>query len=406
MAPSMSITLLPPPTRVAAAQTVAAIRPDEYARSRNHLTGAVTGLSPYLTHGVLTLREVLAEVLRQQPLTVGHKLVYEFGWREFFRHVWSHEGDGIFQSLHPGPLPDSRYAHEVPADIRHGSTGIPVIDEAVRTLYACGTLHNHARMWLASYVVHMRHVHWRAGADWLVAHLLDGDLASNHLSWQWVAGTGSHKPYLFNADNVARFAPPSWHSPGSVVDQSYEALDAMARGTRAASLQQLTAWKEESGAASADMPVLTMPPGDLEVGTVESISPDQVQGREVWLVHPWALRAAPAGLSKDTVAIGVYLREYHAAWPWSEARWRWVDTAMREVTSLRCFSDATALAASLRTAARVRTVADPHITRWLAPFVQLDPEPALFPVVERRCHSFSQWWTRATRGYEQAEELL
>ena len=126
----------------------------------------------------------------------------------------------------------------------------------------------------------------------------------------------------------------------------------------------------------------------------------------MWLVHPWALRAAPAGLSKDTVAIGVYLREYHAAWPWSEARWRWVDTAMREVTSLRCFSDATALAASLRTAARVRAVADPHITRWLAPSVQLDPEPALFPVVERRCHSFSQWWTRATRGYEQAGELL
>jgi deoxyribodipyrimidine photo-lyase len=58
--------------------------------------------------------------------------------------------------------------------------------------------------------------------------LLDGDLASNHLSWQWVAGTGSSKPYLFNADNVARYAPAPWHSQGSVIDQSYEAqpLDA------------------------------------------------------------------------------------------------------------------------------------------------------------------------------------
>ena len=104
--------------------------------------------------------------------------------------------------------------------------GIPVIDRAVAELYACGYLHNHVRMWLASYVVHLRKVHWRAGADWLYAHLLDGDLASNHLSWQWIAGTASHKPYLFNADNVARFAPGRWHSPGTAIDRSYEALDA------------------------------------------------------------------------------------------------------------------------------------------------------------------------------------
>ena len=79
-------------------------------------------------------------------------------------------------------------------------------DAWVAELKHTGYLHNHARMWLASYVVHLRKVHWRAGADWLYAHLLDGDLASNHLSWQWVAGTGSHKPYLFNAENVARIA--------------------------------------------------------------------------------------------------------------------------------------------------------------------------------------------------------
>jgi deoxyribodipyrimidine photo-lyase len=81
-------------------------------------------------------------------------------------------------------------------------------------------------MWLASYVVHVRKVHWRCGADWLYGHLLDGDLASNHLSWQWVAGTGSSKPYLFNADNVARYASAPWHSPHTVLDTSYEALAA------------------------------------------------------------------------------------------------------------------------------------------------------------------------------------
>jgi deoxyribodipyrimidine photo-lyase len=176
-----------PPTRAAALARAQRIRPDAYARTRNHLDGAVTGLSPYLTHGVLTLPELLAQVLERHALPVQHKLVFELGWREYFRHVWRHVGDGILESLHPGPLPEGCYAPEVHADIRSASTGVPVIDQAVRTLYATGTLHNHARMWLASYVVHVRRVHWRAGADWLVAHLLDGDLASNHLSWQWPA---------------------------------------------------------------------------------------------------------------------------------------------------------------------------------------------------------------------------
>lgn len=181
----------PEPTLAAARARISAVRPAAYARTRNALNGAVSGLSPYITHGFVTLAEVVAGVSARGALDVQHKFVYELGWREFFRHVWQHRGDAILRSIHEGPLPEEVYAKELPADIRQGATGVPVVDMAVRELYATGTLHNHARMWLASYVVHLRKVHWRAGADWLYAHLLDGDLASNHLSWQWVAGTGS-----------------------------------------------------------------------------------------------------------------------------------------------------------------------------------------------------------------------
>lgn len=201
------------PTLAAATARIAAVRPAAYARTRNAIDGAVSGLSPYITHGFVTLPQVVAAVTARHALDVQHKFVFELGWREYFRHVWAQRGDGILQSLHGGPLPDAAYAREVPVDIRRGATGAPVIDEAVRMLYATGMLHNHARMWLASYVVHMRKVHWRAGADWLYGHLLDGDLASNHLSWQWVAGTGSHKPYPFST-------PTTWRAtrrpPGTV----------------------------------------------------------------------------------------------------------------------------------------------------------------------------------------------
>ena len=182
------------PTLAAAMARIAAVRPAAYARTRNALDGAVTGLSPYITHGVVSMADVLAGVVARHRLDVQHKLVFELGWRAYFRHVWQHRGDGILRSLREGPLPGDAYATALPQDIRQACTGVPVVDAAVRTLYATGMLHNHARMWLASYLVHVRKVHWRTGADWLYGHLLDGDLASNHLSWQWVAGTASSKP--------------------------------------------------------------------------------------------------------------------------------------------------------------------------------------------------------------------
>ena len=412
----MSPSDAPIPARAAAMARIAAVQPSAYARTRNHLDGAVTGLSPWVTHGVVTLHDVLAEVLRGHRLPADHKLVYEFGWREYFRHVWAHEGDGILESLHAGLLDDARYARVLPEDIREARSGVPVIDQAVRTLYTTGTLHNHARMWLASYVVHLRKVHWRAGADWMVAHLLDGDLASNHLSWQWVASTASHKPYLFNAENVARFAPPEWHSPGTCIDCSYEELDRVARTTQA--VKSATAagrYRREADAGHThdkdttdafEPALLTHAPADLGILTPDAAASRNVHGRTVWLLHPWALRAPPAHLPADAVIIGIYPREHHAQWPWPEARWRWVDAAMAALTTERWFVDGTELAALLNGAAHVLSVEDPHITQWLQQVAQLDAAPVLFPAVERRCTSFSQWWSRATCGLTYAEELL
>jgi deoxyribodipyrimidine photo-lyase len=139
------------PTLAAAQARIAAVQPDAYARTRNALDGAVTGLSPYLTHGFVTLTEVLAGVAARRSLDLQHKFVFELGWRAYFRHVWQHRGEGILRSLHAGPLPDDAYARELPLDIREGRTGVPVVDEAVRTLYSTGMLHNHARMWPATW---------------------------------------------------------------------------------------------------------------------------------------------------------------------------------------------------------------------------------------------------------------
>jgi deoxyribodipyrimidine photo-lyase len=390
-----------PPTRQAALERVGAVRPSDYARSRNAIEGAVTGLSPYITHGLLSLPEVLAGVTSRHSLDVQHKFVFELGWREYFRHVWVFRGEEIFESLREGMLPQTSYSATLPADIRQAATGVPVIDMAVRTLYATGYLHNHARMWLASYVVHVRKVHWRVAADWLYGHLLDGDLASNHLSWQWVAGTGSSKPYLFNADNVARYAPASWHSPGSVIDQSYEALDRLARQP----LRSGRAQPEAPAASPAltEPALCTEPPSDLAWGLPD---PAAVADREIWLVHPWNLGELPASLPADTVVVGIFLSDFHRLWPWNERRWRFVASRMAELATLRWHGDAAAMAAALKGARQVFSVDEPQLQPWLASLASCSASPALFPRVDRRCDSFSQWWTRASRGLKSASELL
>ncbi len=387
-----------PPTRADALARIAAVSPHEYERSRNFINGAVTGLSPYITHGIVSLSEVLAGVAQRYPLKVQHKYVFELGWRAYFQHVWQARGHGIFSSLHHGLLPDEAYGDRLPTDIREGMTGIPAIDMAVRTLYSTGYLHNHARMWLASYVVHVRKVHWRIGADWLYGHLIDGDLASNHLSWQWVAGTGSKKPYLFNAENIARYAPQEWHSPGSPIDYSYEILDQVARQTRG---------NDEVNKAHPQQqfepPSIHSTPFELNCSKPSTVD---VAGRDVWLVHPWNLDQSATALPKGTVVLGLLLNDFHNKWPWNERRWRFVTGRMSQLTSHVWQSDTLTIVQALKSARSVRTTNNLHLQPWISQFAECEPAASLFPTIDRRCDSFSQWWRRATQHIETAQELL
>jgi deoxyribodipyrimidine photo-lyase len=82
-----------------------------------------------------------------------------------------------------------------------GRTGYPIVDAGIRQLAESGYLHNRIRMVVASFLVKDLHVHWKYGARWFMKRLRDGDLASNSLNWQWVAGCGADpSPYyrIFN----------------------------------------------------------------------------------------------------------------------------------------------------------------------------------------------------------------
>lgn len=110
--------------------------------------------------------------------------------------------------------------------MRVAQTDNPCINAMIRQLYETGYLHNRLRLYLAGYTVHWRGIKWQAGASWFLEHLLDGDPASNNLSWQWVASTFSSKPYIFNQENMEKYLAdfPGYDSPHPDFAGSYEEL--------------------------------------------------------------------------------------------------------------------------------------------------------------------------------------
>jgi deoxyribodipyrimidine photo-lyase len=175
---------------------VAAFDVADYAKTRNHLAGTVSKLSPFITRGVITLPEIRQVVLSRHSATSAEKFIQELAWREYWQQVWFEKGDDIFTDLR---FPRDDWAHdELVAAIVEAQTDISVLDEAIKALFATGYMHNHARMWVAMLACNVAKAHWFNMSRWFYYHLKDGDLASNMLSWQWVAGTNASKRYVAN----------------------------------------------------------------------------------------------------------------------------------------------------------------------------------------------------------------
>lgn len=185
-------------------QRIDSIDPMQYAKTRNFTDGAVTYLSPYISRGVISVKRVRDAVLSKgfSPASI-QKFLQELAWREYFQRVWQVQGEGIFTDLHRRQDDVIHYA--MLRGVVDASTCIDAIDQSIHQLYNVGYIHNHVRMYIASIATNIAKAHWLTPSRWMYANLLDGDLASNMCSWQWVAGTFSTKKYFCNQDNINYF---------------------------------------------------------------------------------------------------------------------------------------------------------------------------------------------------------
>ncbi|MDY0137712.1 MAG: FAD-binding domain-containing protein [Thiomicrospira sp.] len=214
-----------------ACQKSAALNPIAYQRERNFFTGSVSVLSPYIRHGVISPKALADQLAERYPPSQRAGFVQQLAWRDYFHRVHQAQPERIWQDYEPYKTGFSAadYAPSLPDDIANGETGVRVIDQMIDTLLMRGYLHNHARLYLAAYVVHWRRVRWQAGARWFLQHLIDGDIVCNNYSWQWVASTFSAKPYFFNLDNLRHYADGQLdceHQSHRIFDASYDELSA------------------------------------------------------------------------------------------------------------------------------------------------------------------------------------
>lgn len=175
-----------------------------YGKTRNFIDGAVTKLSPYISRGVISTKQVLQSVLDKgyDPIKI-EKFIQELAWRDYWQQVWIAKGDEINQDLRR----EQPYVvnHQIPEALVNHSTGIKAIDKAIEKFYQTGYIHNHIRMYISSIACNIGGSHWKVPAKWMYYYLLDGDWASNALSWQWVAGANAGKQYFANQENINRY---------------------------------------------------------------------------------------------------------------------------------------------------------------------------------------------------------
>ncbi len=161
-------------------------------------------LSPYLASGQLGPRQVWAAVHAADAADshAGYKFLSEIVWREFAYHLLVHFPQTPEQALYDKYSdfpwqPDASQLHAW----QQGQTGYPIIDAGMRELWGTGWMHNRVRMIVASLLVKHLLQPWQEGARWFWDTLVDADLASNTMGWQWSAGCGADAAPYFRIFN-------------------------------------------------------------------------------------------------------------------------------------------------------------------------------------------------------------
>ena len=178
-----------------------------YAKKRNFDYGYsdnqhVSRLSKYVSHRIISEYDLIRSVLSQHEYPKVEKFIQEIFWRIYWKG-WLEMRPAVWTDFIE--LPTNYKSVKLEAALKADS-GIKCFDYWVNELRETNYLHNHARMWFASIWIFTLELPWQLGARFFLEYLMDGDAASNTLSWRWVAGLQTKgKQYKASSHNIETY---------------------------------------------------------------------------------------------------------------------------------------------------------------------------------------------------------
>jgi deoxyribodipyrimidine photo-lyase len=281
-----------------------------YAAERNYVRPGhdnISHISPWVQKRLLLESEIVAATRVRWSFPAVEKFVQEVYWRTYWKGWLEQRPAAWIGWVESVPRLRESLSTEQRSRLEAalaGKTGIAGFDAWAQELVATGYLHNHARMWFASIWIFTLRLPWELGAAFFYEHLLDGDVASNTLSWRWVAGLQTPgKTYVARADNIA------FYTDGEHAPQASQLVSAPFT-IKEEPLPKETAWTEDAAQVAS-------------LRSYERIG--------LW-VHPEDLAVEQGELA------GSRIQTINAAWPigiraragWSEKVSAWTQTALRD----------------------------------------------------------------------------
>lgn len=359
------------------------IDPVKYSRSRNFIDGNVTRLSPYFTHGVISLNQVKTFLETKYPYQKIEKLLFELAWKEYFFRVWENKMDNIWTDL---KNPSSHTNTKISSVIVDAKTSINAIDIAIEELYQTGYMHNHARMWTASIVTNIAKSYWKLPSQWMYYHLLDGDIASNTLSWQWVSGTFSSKKYIANQDNINKYSKINQYN--TFLDMPYEQLavlntpDILTNLVDLDLICPLNKWVEEYLEQESDM---------------EFYQNNEIKSDNLILFHPWNLDPKFGSNISNCDRVLILEPSHFIKFPMSQKRINFILDLAKNLNNFKIFvgeiSDL-----DLSQYNTITTRQYPAVEHWSCiPNITLEPMDYMYPYINTYYGSFMSYWKKCQR---------
>ncbi|NBN94540.1 MAG: hypothetical protein EBV31_02755 [Verrucomicrobia bacterium] len=384
------------PTRAAALARLEEFMPaaGRYAAERNYVRPGhdnVSRLSPWVQKRLLLESEIVAAARALWSFHAVEKFVQEVYWRTYWKGWLEQRPEAWTRWVKAVPRLRESLSSEQRATWEAalaGQTGISGFDAWAQELVTTGYLHNHARMWFASIWIFTLRLPWELGAAFFMEHLLDGDVASNTLSWRWVAGLQTPgKTYVARADNIAFYtdgehAPEDSRLASAPISIREEPLPKVALWTE--DQAQLTSLKtcERIGlwVHPEDLAVETGELADLNIQAVNAVRPHAIRAHSGWSekVTAWTQAALEDGATRAGKHFGA-------------------DVSSGEVADLAASLVEWAKANRLQAIVAYR----PFVGPWLAEALAIEAamSAAGIPLIWRRRAWDAEHFPHATRGY-------